>query len=50
MLSNVKAHVYTDEPSSMGALEDNIEAFIVEISAEILTRVLQNWTERMDQI
>ena len=38
----VKAHVYTDKPASGDALEDNIEAFIREISAEILKRVCQN--------
>ena len=38
----VKAPVYTDNPVSMDALEDNIEAFIHEIPAEILERVCQN--------
>ena len=37
----VKAHVYTDKSAS-------IEAFIREISAEMLKRVRQNWTKRMD--
>ena len=35
----VKAHVYTDKPTSIAALEDNIEAFIREVPAEILARV-----------
>ena len=37
----IKAHVYTDKPTSIGALEDNIESFIREIPAEILERVCQ---------
>ena len=31
----VKAHVYTDKHASIDALEDNIEAFIREITAEM---------------
>ena len=46
----VKAHVYTDKPASIDALEDNIEAFIREIPAEMLERVCQNWTKRMDHL
>ena len=33
----VKAPVYTDKPASIDALEDNIEAFIREIRAEMLS-------------
>ena len=36
------AHVYTDKSASIDALEDNIEAFIREIPAEMLARVCQN--------
>ena len=32
----VKAHVYTDKSASIDSLEDNIEAFIREIPAEML--------------
>ena len=42
-----KAHVYTNKSASIDALEDKIEAFIREISAEMLERVCQNWTKRM---
>ena len=42
----VKAHVFTNNPPSIGALEDNIEAFIRKIAAEMLERVRQNWTKR----
>ena len=44
----VKAHVCTGKLASSDALEDNIEAFIREIPAEMLERVCQNWTKRMD--
>ena len=47
----VKAYVYTDKPATIDALEeDNIEAFIREIPAEMLARVCQNWTNRMDHL
>ena len=36
-----KAHVYTDKPASIAALEDNIEAFIREIPAAMLVVI---WT------
>ena len=45
-----KAHVYTEKPASVDALEDNIEAFIREITAEMVERVCQNWTRRMDRL
>ena len=35
----VKAHIYTGKPTSVAALEDNIEAFIRKIPAEMLKRV-----------
>ena len=38
----VKAHVYTDKLASIDVLEDNIEAFIRDIPAEILERLCQN--------
>ena len=46
----IRAHVYTDKPASIDALEDNIEAFIREIPAEMLERVCQNWTKRLDHL
>ena len=42
---HVKAHVYSDKPATIGALEANIEAFMSEIPAEMLERVCQNWTK-----
>ena len=38
----VKAHVYADNPATIDALKDKIEAFIREIPAEMLERVCQN--------
>ena len=43
----VKAHVYTDKPASIHALKENNEAII---PAELLERVYQNWTKRMDRL
>ena len=47
---SVYAHVVTDKPASVDALKDNIEAFIREIPAEMLQRVCQNWTKRMENL
>ena len=44
----VTAHIQADKPASIDALEDNIEAFIREIPAEMLDRISQNATKRMD--
>ena len=38
----VKAHVYTNKPASIEALEDNIEAFMRDIPAKMLERVCKN--------
>ena len=46
----VKAHVYMDKPATIDALEANIEAFIREISADMLERVGQNSTLRMGHL
>ena len=46
----VKAHVYTDKTASIDSLEDNIEAFIREIPAEMLERVCQNWMAHLKRI
>ena len=46
----VKSKVYTDKPQSIDALEANITRVINGIPADMLERVLQNWTRRMDQV
>ena len=38
LLGYAKAHVYTDKPASIDALEDNIEAFIRDIPTEIFAK------------
>ncbi|XP_054744546.1 uncharacterized protein LOC129248965 [Anastrepha obliqua] len=38
----VKAHVYSDKPASINALEDNIKAFVCEILAKTLERFASN--------
>ena len=43
LLGYVKAHIYIDKLASIDALEENIEAFLREIPAEMLERVCQNW-------
>ena len=48
--SYVKSLAYTDKPTSIDALADNIEAFIREIPAKMFERVCQNWTKRMDHL
>ena len=36
--------------AAIDALEDNIEAFICELTAEMLEGVCQNWTKRMQHL
>lgn len=46
----VKSLVYADKPASIQALEDNITRVIGEIPADMLEKVTQNWTSRMDHL
>ena len=46
----VKSLVYVNKPQSIDALETNITRVINGISADILERVLENWTHRMDHV
>ena len=46
----VKANIYTDKPASIDALEDNTEAFICDIPADMLERESQNRTKRMNHL
>ena len=50
LLGLFKAHIYTVKPTSIDALEDNIEAFIRDILGEVMERVCQNWTKRMEPL
>lgn len=46
----VKSLVYQDKPASIGALEDNISRVIGEIPLDMLEKVVQNWTFRVDHL
>lgn len=46
----VKSLVYIDKPTTLDALENNIRRVITEIPADMLERVAQNWTFRMDHL
>ena len=46
----VQAHVCRDKPAMVDALEANIEEFIREIPSDMLERVCQNWTQRMNHL
>ena len=39
--------VYADKPTTLKALEANINRAINEIRPEILDKVVKNWTDRM---
>ena len=46
----VKSKVYTDKPASIQALEQNITRVIHHLPVEMLERVIENWTQRMDHL
>lgn len=46
----VKSQVYVDKPRTINDLEDNITRVINGIPADMLERVLENWTHRMDHL
>ncbi|XP_074036992.1 uncharacterized protein isoform X2 [Leptinotarsa decemlineata] len=46
----VKSKVYSNKPATIPALEDNISEEIRAIPAEMLEKVAQNWTFRMDHL
>ena len=46
----MKSLVYDDKPQSIDELEANITRVINGISADMLERVLENWTHRMDHL
>ena len=48
MVLCLSSRLYRDKLASIDGIEDNIEAFIREIPVEMLERVCQNWTKRMD--
>ncbi|GFV66285.1 transposable element Tcb1 transposase [Trichonephila clavipes] len=48
--SNVKSLVYADKPQTLDHLEDNIRRVIADIRPQMLEKVIENWTSRLDYI
>ncbi|GFU92637.1 uncharacterized protein TNCV_4795651 [Trichonephila clavipes] len=46
----VKSLVYADKPQTLDPLEDNIRRVIADIRAQMLEKVIENWTSRLDYI
>ncbi|GFU86526.1 transposable element Tc3 transposase [Trichonephila clavipes] len=46
----VKSLVYADTPQTLDHLEDNIRRVIADIRPQMLEKVIENWTSRMDYI
>ncbi|GFW59291.1 putative DD41D transposase [Trichonephila clavipes] len=46
----VKSLVYADKPQTLDHLEDNIHRVIADIPPQMLEKVIENWTSRLDYI
>ncbi|GFS84689.1 putative transposable element [Trichonephila clavipes] len=46
----VKSLVYADKPQTLDHLEDNILRVIADIGPQMLEKVIENWTSRLDYI
>ncbi|GFY20054.1 uncharacterized protein TNCV_2147471 [Trichonephila clavipes] len=46
----VKSLVYADKPQTLDHLEDNIRRVIADIRPQMLEKVIENWTPRLDYI
>ncbi|GFU68386.1 uncharacterized protein TNCV_3077741 [Trichonephila clavipes] len=46
----VKSLVYADKPQTPDHLEDNIRRVIADIRTQMLEKVIENWTSRLDYI
>ncbi|GFX13187.1 hypothetical protein TNCV_2989511 [Trichonephila clavipes] len=46
----VKSLVYADKPQTLEKLEDNIHRVIADIRPQMLEKVIENWTSRLDYI
>ncbi|GFT62185.1 retrovirus-related Pol polyprotein from transposon 412 [Trichonephila clavipes] len=46
----VKSLVYEDKPQTLDHLEDNIHRVIANIRPQMLEKVIENWTSRLDYI
>ncbi|GFT92898.1 ABC transporter C family member 10 [Trichonephila clavipes] len=50
LLGYVKSLVYADKPQTLDHLEDNIRRVIADIRPQMLEKVIENWTSRLDYI
>ncbi|GFW73801.1 uncharacterized protein TNCV_1542551 [Trichonephila clavipes] len=46
----VKSLVYADKPQTLDHLEDNIRHVIADIRPQMLEKVIENWTSKLDYI
>ncbi|GFV85061.1 putative transposable element [Trichonephila clavipes] len=46
----VESLVYADKPQTLDHLEDNIRRVIADIRPQMLEKVIENWTSRLDYI
>ncbi|GFW79177.1 transposable element Tc3 transposase [Trichonephila clavipes] len=46
----VKSLVYADKPQTLDHLEDNIRRVIADMRPQMLEKVIENWTSRLDYI
>ncbi|GFS54097.1 putative LOC100569746 [Trichonephila clavipes] len=46
----VKSLVYADKPQTLDRLEDNIRRVIADVRPQMLEKVIENWTSRLDYI
>ncbi|GFT00618.1 putative transposable element [Trichonephila clavipes] len=46
----IKSLVYADKPQTLAHLEDNIRRVIADIRPQMLEKVIENWTSRLDYI
>ncbi|GFX18623.1 putative DD41D transposase [Trichonephila clavipes] len=47
---DVKSLVYAEKPQTLDHLEDNIRRVIADIRPQMLEKVIENWTSRLDYI
>ncbi|GFV04241.1 putative DD41D transposase [Trichonephila clavipes] len=50
LLGYVKSLVYSDKPQTLDHLEDNIRRVIADIRPQMMEKVIENWTSRLDYI
>ncbi|GFT69367.1 hypothetical protein TNCV_2142801 [Trichonephila clavipes] len=47
---NHDSDIYADKPQTLDRLEDNIRRVIADIRPQMLEKVIENWTSRLDYI